>query len=174
MSGPAWSFGLGDHTVFATAADVAGNVAPAVSATFHVDVTFASLCALGRSFSTRPHVADELCRLLDRGAKARCCEGVEEALEEYREEIWEHARKRHPAFTRDQARTLSHLSRALLPADCKDMDDDGRGHGDRDRRAGGDEGDDLRVRLAGSHGDRDRRYGDDHGGACKRERKHDH
>jgi hypothetical protein len=174
VSGPAWSFGLGDHTVSATATDVAGNVAPAVTATFHVDVTFASLCALGRSFSTRPHVADELCRLLDRGAKARCCEGVEEALEEYREENWEHARKRHPAFTRDQARTLSHLSRALLPAECKDMDDDSHGHGDRDRRAGGDEGDDLHVRLAGSHGDRDRRHGDDHGGACRRERKHDH
>jgi hypothetical protein len=132
VAGPAWSFGLGPTTVAASAQDNAGNVGTG-STTFTVAVTAASLCNLSRSFSARPRVADELCRILARAAAARCCEHAVETLEEFREEVWEHVPR---AFTPGQASVLATLSQALAPA-CPPPSGDRR---DRERRCGEDGG----------------------------------
>jgi hypothetical protein len=163
VTGPAWSFGLGSHTVSASATDLAGNTSVG-STTFTVEVTAGSLCNLTRTFSSEPRVADRLCCLLARAESARCCRQAEEALEEVREEICEETGE---AFTEAQAAVLDALAASLRPTDCvphrdgdeDDGDDaraalggrDGRGHrGDacdeRDRR-----GDDPRAAASGLH-----------------------
>jgi len=115
----------------------------------------------------RPKVAERLCRLLERAAKATCCESVEEALEEFREKVRRAARLeweepdddgdgddgRVPAFTRQQSRLLREFSRALLPDECREPEDDG----ERGRL------------LASSRGD----GGDGGGERCRRERRRD-
>ena len=60
VSGPAWSFGLGTHTVSATATDNAGNTGSG-STSFTVTVDANSLCALVRAFSTNSGIANSLC-----------------------------------------------------------------------------------------------------------------
>ncbi|HEY7726556.1 MAG TPA: hypothetical protein VH880_14570 [Anaeromyxobacteraceae bacterium] len=156
VAGPAWSFGLGPHTFSASATDLAGNLGSAAT-TFTVEVTFGSLCNLTRTFSARPHLADKLCRLLDRAAATPpgCCEELEEELEKYRKHVWKNVTR---AFTRDEARTLSRLAKALLPEACRERDDE-------DDRGGHGEDRDLRGRGAGGHG-----HGHD---ACKREGRDD-
>jgi len=148
VNGPSWTFGLGPHTVSASATDVAGNTASA-STTFTVDVTLDGLCNLARTFSDKARAADELCRILDRAGKAKHCEKVRRELHEFREELWEHVPR---AFTVDEAKALSRLSRALAPADCQG-DDDHHDHHDHhdghDDDHGHDGGDDLSIASLG-------------------------
>jgi len=177
VAGPAWSFGLGDHTVSASATDLAGNTS-AASATFTVGVTSGSLCSLARTFSTEPRTADRLCCLLEKLDRARCCRKAERVIAKVREEICEET---GDAFTATQAEVLDGLTLALQPDDCtphREDDDDeeedgddlvagggaagrrGGGHGDAcgGGRHDGDDGDDLvavasRRRRGGEHDD---------------------
>jgi len=64
VSGPAWSFGAGPHTISRTATDVAGN-ATTQTATFTVAVDAAGLCALIQQWSDNAGVAHSLCVKLD-------------------------------------------------------------------------------------------------------------
>jgi hypothetical protein len=66
-SAPAWTFGLGAHSLRATAADVAGNLATG-SATFDVVVTAGSLCDLTASFVEGSAKYQSLPRSLRAGA----------------------------------------------------------------------------------------------------------
>jgi hypothetical protein len=70
IDGPAYTFGLGAHTLSATATDYAGNVGEG-SATFTVVVSESSLCALARRFVSKDGVARSLCATLDSAAAAR-------------------------------------------------------------------------------------------------------
>jgi hypothetical protein len=60
----AWSFGLGPHTVSATAIDKAGNTASG-STTYTVTVTPAGLCRLVVRFLGKPELANSLCVKLE-------------------------------------------------------------------------------------------------------------
>jgi hypothetical protein len=62
-SGPAYSFGIGTHTVSASAIDFADNSASA-SGSFTVAVTRDSLCNLINQFVTKPNAATYLCAKL--------------------------------------------------------------------------------------------------------------
>lgn len=64
VGGEAYTFGVGSHTVTASAKDNAGNVGTA-SATFSVSVTPDSLCTLIRRFSSSRHHAAIGCALLE-------------------------------------------------------------------------------------------------------------
>jgi hypothetical protein len=68
-SGPAYSFGLGTHTLTATATDRAGNTLTATT-TFTVNADETSLCALTRQLVTKAGVASSLCAKLDAAAAA--------------------------------------------------------------------------------------------------------
>jgi len=63
FSGPAFSAGLGTHTLTATATDNAGNARTA-STSFSLVVTYTSLCNLSQSLATDPQVGRPLCALL--------------------------------------------------------------------------------------------------------------
>jgi hypothetical protein len=69
-TGPAYAFGLGSHTLNATATDRAGNTQTA-STTFTVGVTEEALCALVQRFVNKTGVAGSLCAKLDAAAAAR-------------------------------------------------------------------------------------------------------
>jgi len=69
ISGPAYGFGLGEHTYGALATDSAGNAATA-STTFYVTVTAASLCELTTSLVTTKGTAVSLCAKLDAIARS--------------------------------------------------------------------------------------------------------
>jgi uncharacterized protein len=98
VDGPAWSFGLGAHTVSAGAADRAGNTASA-STTFTVGVDAAGLCRLTTAFATKDGVANSLCVKLAHGS-----------YDAYRNELSAQSGK---ALTADQAKLLSQLSTSL-------------------------------------------------------------
>jgi choice-of-anchor C domain-containing protein len=66
ISGPAYSFTLGTNTYSASATDKAGNASSA-TATFTVQVTAGSLCALVQRFTSNQGVANSLCVKLDHG-----------------------------------------------------------------------------------------------------------
>ena len=69
VSRTAWSLGLGNHTVSATATDNAGNTGSALASyTVTVDVT--SLCALVHTFSNNSGIANSLCVKLDAAGAA--------------------------------------------------------------------------------------------------------
>jgi predicted extracellular nuclease len=65
VNGPAWSFGLGAHTVSAAATDKAGNTAPG-STTYTIKATSAGLCRLVAQFVDKPQLATSLCAMLER------------------------------------------------------------------------------------------------------------
>jgi hypothetical protein len=111
INSPAWTLGLGSHTITASATDGAGNTGTG-SITFSVEVTPTGLCGLARSFSTTPGPADRLCCLLDQLDAAHCCGARAELLEEVQEELCE---ERGQAFTDAQATTLDGLVQALSP-----------------------------------------------------------
>jgi hypothetical protein len=64
VSAPAYTFPLGTTTLSATAVDVAGNTSKG-STSFTVQVTYASLCALGRQFVSNTG----MCTVLDAGQR---------------------------------------------------------------------------------------------------------
>ncbi len=66
-SGPAFTFGLGTHTLTAAATDRAGNGSTA-STTFTVSVSSTSLCALATTFVADSRIANSLCVKLDAAA----------------------------------------------------------------------------------------------------------
>jgi len=68
--GPALAFGLGPHTLSASATDRAGNKAER-TVTFTVGVTEASLCSLTRAYATKDAIAGALCAKLTEAAAAR-------------------------------------------------------------------------------------------------------
>jgi len=67
-SGPAWSFGVGSHTLSAFATDDAGNVGTG-SATFTVAVTAGGLCNLVDAWTSKAGVANSLCVKLAHGSR---------------------------------------------------------------------------------------------------------
>lgn len=70
VSGSAWSFGLGTHTLTGTATDKAGNVGSS-STSYTVTVDEASLCSLTQEFSTSSGVAGGLCAKLNAAAASQ-------------------------------------------------------------------------------------------------------
>jgi YVTN family beta-propeller protein len=68
-TGPAYTFGLGSHTLSATASDNAGNQESATT-TFNVQVSSGSLCNLATQFSTSTDVATGLCDKLTAASQA--------------------------------------------------------------------------------------------------------
>lgn len=69
ITGPAYTFGLGSHTLTATASDNAGNQGSATT-TFNVQVSSVSLCNLVTQFSTSTDVAAGLCDKLTAASQA--------------------------------------------------------------------------------------------------------
>lgn len=110
--GPAWSFGVGQHTRSASATDVAGNRGTG-STTFTVVVSSATLCNLTRQFVTKAGVAHSLCVKLD-AARARAARGETSGaavdLTNYRNEVKAQAGK---SLTGEQAATLDALAVGL-------------------------------------------------------------
>ncbi|HKI92628.1 MAG TPA: hypothetical protein VJ986_10035 [Gaiellaceae bacterium] len=66
-SGPAWSFGVGSHTLTASATDNAGNIGSS-STSFAVVVTADGLCNLGDAWTSKPGVASSLCVKIEHGS----------------------------------------------------------------------------------------------------------
>lgn len=66
-SGDAYSFGVGSHTLSASAEDKAGNTASA-STQFTVQVTSGSLCVLVRRWVNQHGIANSMCKQLANGA----------------------------------------------------------------------------------------------------------
>src|SRR5581483_2747721 len=69
VSGPAWSFGLGTHTVSASATDNAGNEGSG-STMFTVTVDASSLCGLVQQWAKNGGIANSLCVKLNAAAAA--------------------------------------------------------------------------------------------------------
>jgi sugar lactone lactonase YvrE len=113
ISGPAYSFSLGLHTVpEQTASDVAGWLSGA-DTSFTITVTYTSLCNLTRQFSSSVKVADSLCQQLDAAAKAAAkgnTKAKAKELDAYRKQVASQSGK---AFTAQEAATLTQLSQAL-------------------------------------------------------------
>lgn len=68
-AGAAYSFGLGSHTVAATATDNAGNAGSGTT-TFSVQITPTGLCNLAAQFSTSSDVASGLCDKITAASQA--------------------------------------------------------------------------------------------------------
>lgn len=112
ISAPAWSFGLGVHSVSATATDRAGNTSSG-SASFTVTVDEASLCGLVRQFSTTSGVANGLCAKLD-AAAASASRGqpgtAAKILSAFDNQVEAQSGK---ALTADQAKVITTFAAAL-------------------------------------------------------------
>ena len=108
-SGPAYSFGLGSHTLSATADDLAGNVGSGQT-TFTVSVTFASLANLVARFSTDPTVTKGLNDKLAAAANAKSAKTRANQLEAFEKQVNAQTGK---ALTAEQAEILIELAEAL-------------------------------------------------------------
>jgi hypothetical protein len=112
VSGAAWSFGVGTHTVSATATDNAGN-AGSGSASFQVVATYGGLCELVRQFVANAGVANSLCVKLAAAERA-AARGNETArrgaLDAFAHEVNAQTGKWVPA---DKAAVLLGLAAAL-------------------------------------------------------------
>jgi predicted outer membrane repeat protein len=112
ISGPAYTFALGNNSFSASATDKAGNVGNG-STSFTLKVTFDSLCSLSSNFSTDPAVDKGLCDKLA-AAKAAAAAGDTKTknnnLEAYRQQVSAQSGK---ALTKQQATILTNLSKAL-------------------------------------------------------------
>ncbi|GAA3704059.1 hypothetical protein GCM10022399_20830 [Terrabacter ginsenosidimutans] len=111
-SGPAYSFGLGSHTLTATATDNAGNQGSATT-TFNVLVSSGSLANLVTQFSTNAGVATGLCDKLMAAAQA-AARGQDTAksniLRAFDQQVSAQTGK---ALTSEQASILTNLVAAL-------------------------------------------------------------
>jgi hypothetical protein len=109
VTGPAYSFALGDHTLSATAEDVAGNVGSG-TATFTIVVTYGSLQALVARFSTSPDVTAGLNDKLAAAAKAKTAAVRANQLNAFENQLSAQTGK---ALTAAQAAILRSLAEAL-------------------------------------------------------------
>jgi predicted extracellular nuclease len=78
------------------------------TATVQVTVTYASLCALVRSYTSDQALADQLCQRLEQAQSARSANAKESHLERFRDRV-----DKSGAFTPTQAATLKRLSTRL-------------------------------------------------------------
>ena len=111
-SGPAWTFGLGAHTVSATATDNAGNTGSG-STTFTVGVSADGVCALVQQWVSNAGIANSLCAKLRAAAAARARgqnNAADNVLAAFRSELGAQSGK---ALTAAHAATLAALSTSL-------------------------------------------------------------
>jgi hypothetical protein len=109
VSGPAYTFALGVHTLSATATDVAGNVGSG-STTFTIVVTFASLENLVARFSSDPSVTSGLNNKLEAAANAKNAKTRGNQLDAFQNQVRAQTGK---ALTADEAAVLTSLADAL-------------------------------------------------------------
>ena len=109
VSGPAYTFALGDHVLNATATDVAGNTGSG-STTFTIIVTTRSLQNLVTRFSTKGPLAKDINHHLDEAAAAKNAKERDKKIDEVQKKI---AKESGKAFTPEQARVLIALADAL-------------------------------------------------------------
>ena len=112
VSGPAWSFGLGNHVFSATATDKAGNVGSG-STSFTVTVDYSSLCALVGEFASIQGAANSLCAKLDAAAAAGARGQAKVVVNDLRAFDNELAAQAGKALTSDQAKLLTTFAAAL-------------------------------------------------------------
>jgi hypothetical protein len=112
VSAPAWSLGLGTHTLSATATDNAGNLGSG-STSFTVTVNATSLCALVHQFSINSGIANSLCVKLDAAASAATRGLVKTQANNLRAFINEVAAQSGKALTADQATLLTKYASTL-------------------------------------------------------------
>jgi len=108
-SGPAYTFALGDHTLNATAEDIAGNTGSGTT-TFTIVVTFPSLENLVTRFSTDPKVAKGLNDKLAAAANAKTPSVRGKQLDAFEKQVRAQTGK---ALTTEQAEVLIELADAL-------------------------------------------------------------
>lgn len=111
-TGPAYSFGLGSHTLNAGAVDNAGNQGSATT-TFTVQVNYSSLCNLATQFSTSTDVATGLCDKLTAASQAAARgQNAPKAniLKAFNQQVSAQTGK---ALTSQQAAVLTNLAGAL-------------------------------------------------------------
>lgn len=109
VTGPAWSFTLGGHTVSAGASDVAGNESTA-TAHFSIGVTFASLESVVEAFSSSDDVTDGLNDKLAAAAKAKTAATRDNQLKAFENQV---RAQRGKALTADEAALLLSFADAL-------------------------------------------------------------
>lgn len=112
VSGPAWSFGLGVHTVSATATDNAGNTGSG-STSFTVTADEASLCGLVQEFSTNSGIASGLCAKLDAAAAASARGQLKTVLNDLNAFDNQVAAQSGKALTAGQATLLTEITMTL-------------------------------------------------------------
>jgi YVTN family beta-propeller protein len=108
ITGPAYTFAIGNNTYSASAADFAGNTGSATTS-FTVTVTYDSLCNLTTNFSSNAGVSNALCQKLA-NAKAAYARGNQNAktgmLNAFANQVSAQTGK---ALTAAQANVLSYL-----------------------------------------------------------------
>lgn len=112
VNSAASAFGLGEHTLSASATDNAGNTGSG-STTFTVVVDAQSLCALTRQWVTKAGVAHALCNQIDQAqslADHGQQSGAAAELENYRNAV---AAQSGKSLTADQAASLQTFSEQL-------------------------------------------------------------
>jgi hypothetical protein len=113
VSGPAYSFQLGENTYAASATDNAGNTGT-TPGSFTVSVSEAGLCSLTKQFVTKGGVAASLCAKLNNAAKTAAAGDTvasNNLLQAYVNEVAAQAGK---ALTAAQAEILTQLAGALV------------------------------------------------------------
>ena len=112
VSGPAWSFGLGTHSVSATATDNAGNTGSG-STTFTVTVDATSLCNVVQQWAKNAGIANSLCVKLQAAAAAAArgqAKTKQNNVDAFDSEVSAQSGK---AFTAAQAKLLVQFAAAL-------------------------------------------------------------
>ena len=109
ITGPAYTFALGDHTVNATATDVAGNTSSG-STTFTIVVTFPSLENLVARFSSNPGVTSGLNDKLTAAEAAKNAKTRGNLLDAFENQVKAQTGK---ALTAEEASVLIRLADAM-------------------------------------------------------------
>lgn len=109
-SGAAWTFGLGAHTVTASATDRAGNSGSA-SATFTVAASTEGICALVTQWSSNAGVANSLCAKLRAAEAAGAGKTANNILGAFLNELSAQSGKKIAA---DKAALLASYAQALM------------------------------------------------------------